>query len=109
MKNLLTSVPMQRRSLLKAGGALIINFNFQTASFGKNQSLVAGPPDPEQIDSWIAIHQDNSATVFIGFAELGQGCSTALLQVAAEELDLSMTQVSALPLNSGPTIPCACM
>lgn len=100
MKKILTSVPLKRRSLLKAGGALIINFNFQTASFGQNQSLAAGPPDPEQIDSWIAINQDNSATVFIGFAELGQGCSTALLQVAAEELDLSMTQVSTIGLDT---------
>ena len=100
MKKILTSVPLKRRSLLKAGGALIINFNFQTASFGQNQSLAAGPPDPEQIDSWIAIHQDNSATVFIGFAELGQGCSTALLQVAAEELDLSRSQVSTIGLDT---------
>src|SRR6056300_1265009 len=100
MKKILTSIPLKRRRLLKAGGALIINFNFQKASFGQNQSLLAGPPDPEQIDSWIAIHQDNSATVFIGFAELGQGCSTALLQVAAEELDLSMSQVSTIGLDT---------
>ena len=46
MKNLLTSVPMQRRSLLKAGGALIINFNFQTASFGQNQSLASRSTGP---------------------------------------------------------------
>ena len=42
--------------------------------------------DLRQIDTWLAIHSDNTATVYIGFAELGQGASTALLQVAAEEL-----------------------
>ncbi len=64
---------------------------------------MAGPPDPEQIDSWIAIHQDNTVTVYIGFAELGQGCSTALLQVAAEELDLSMAQINTTGLDTNIT------
>ena len=31
-----------------------------------------------ELDSWLAIHADNTATVYIGFAELGQGTSTAL-------------------------------
>src|SRR5437773_1247191 len=48
----------------------------------------------------ISIHADNTATVYIGFAELGQGASTALLQVAAEELDLDMTQVKTVQLDT---------
>jgi nicotinate dehydrogenase subunit B len=96
MKNKHSLFPIKRRELLKAGGALVINFGFIKSSTAQT----AGPPDPEQIDSWIAIHQDNTATVFIGFAELGQGCSTALLQVAAEELDLSMDQVRTAGLDT---------
>ncbi|HUG72262.1 MAG TPA: molybdopterin cofactor-binding domain-containing protein, partial [Steroidobacteraceae bacterium] len=49
---------------------------------------------------WLAIHADNPATLYIGFAELGQGATTALLQVAAEELDLAMTQIRAAPLDT---------
>ena len=49
----------------------------------------AGPPAAAQVDTWLAIHDDNTATLYLGFAELGQGATTALLQVAAEELDLS--------------------
>ncbi len=93
---------LSRRELLKAGGALIVGFNFLSGGL-RGQDLrvpVAGPPDPEQIDSWIAIHADNTATVYIGFAELGQGCSTALLQVAAEELDLDMDQVKSVGLDT---------
>ncbi len=82
-----------RRSLLKAGGTLIISFPFLPAAFAQARNPVAGPPDAKQIDSWIAIHSDNTATIYVGFVELGQGCSTALLQVAAEELDLSMDQI----------------
>jgi CO/xanthine dehydrogenase Mo-binding subunit len=62
--------------------------------------LAAGPPDARQIDTWLAIHQDNTATVYIGFAELGQGTSTALLQVAAEELDLDMSQLKSVGLDT---------
>ena len=100
MSNFRKLAPLKRRELLKAGGALVINFSIPSLAMAQGRSPVAGPPDPQQIDSWIAIHQDNTATVFIGFAELGQGCSTALLQVAAEELDLSMAQVRTVGLDT---------
>jgi CO/xanthine dehydrogenase Mo-binding subunit len=88
-------LPMKRRDLLKAGGALVVSFQMPCLAFAQStRSPQAGPPDPQQIDSWIAIHQDNTATVYIGFVELGQGASTALQQVAAEELNLSMAQIS---------------
>jgi len=93
-------LPIRRRDLLKGSGALVVSFAFHPVVSAQSRSPVAGPPDPEQIDSWIAIHNDNTATVYIGFAELGQGCSTALLQVAAEELDLAMNQVSTVGLDT---------
>ncbi len=64
---------------------------------------VAGPPDPKQIDTWLAIHADNTATVYIGYVELGQGSTTSLLQIAAEELDLDMSQVSTIRLDTNIT------
>jgi nicotinate dehydrogenase subunit B len=101
MKMLQTPFTLSRRELLKTGGALVVGFNFMPLSYGQAQRApVAGPPDAQQIDSWIAIHADNTATVFIGFAELGQGCSTALLQIAAEELDLGMNQVKTVGLDT---------
>ena len=100
MNGIESALPIRRRALLKAGGALVVGFAFAPARGQNGRAAEAGPPDPQQIDSWIAIHADNSATVYIGFAELGQGCSTALLQVAAEELDLSMEQVSSVGLDT---------
>ena len=67
------------------------------------RGTVAGPPDPKQVDTWLAIHADNTATVYIGFAELGQGNSTALLQVAAEELDMDMSQLKTVRLDTNVT------
>ena len=57
------------------------------------RGFVSGPPDPGQVDSYIAIHPDNTATLYTGYVELGQGGPTALRQVAAEELDLDLDQV----------------
>lgn len=94
----MTHVTLSRRQLLQAGGTLVVGFPFLAQA--QTRAVQAGPPPADQIDSWIAIHADNTATVFIGFAELGQGCSTALLQVAAEELDLGMDQVRSVGLDT---------
>jgi nicotinate dehydrogenase subunit B len=92
-----------RRDFLKTGGALIIGFSLRHSLQAEDRGAVAGPPDAKQIDTWLAIHADNTATVYIGFAELGQGNSTALLQVAAEELDLDMSQVKTVQLDTNVT------
>ena len=95
-----------RRDFLKAGGALVVGFRLQDILLGQEapqRGAVAGPPDPKQVDTWLAIHADNTATVYIGFAELGQGNSTALLQVAAEELDLDMNQLKSVRLDTNVT------
>ena len=59
-----------------------------------------GPPDATQVDTWLVIHADNTARLYMGFAELGQGATTALLQVAAEELSMDMDQILAAPLDT---------
>lgn len=98
-----------RREFLKAGGALIVGFNLSEALFGQSRidrasrAPAPGPPDAKQIDTWLAIHADNTATIFIGFAELGQGNSTALLQIAAEELDMDMGQLKTVRLDTSIT------
>jgi nicotinate dehydrogenase subunit B len=61
---------------------------------------VPGPPDPTQIDSWLQVNPDNSVTLFQGWAELGQGTPTAVRMIAAEELGLSMDQVTAAQLDT---------
>ena len=105
----LLSLP--RREFLKTGGALVIGWSLRgtMAETGAAQDVgaprggVAGPPDPKQIDTWLAIHSDNTATVYIGYVELGQGSTTSLLQIAAEELDLDMSQVRTVGLDTNIT------
>jgi CO/xanthine dehydrogenase Mo-binding subunit len=105
MKPDAATLKFPRRDLLKAGGALLIGFAIRGTARGQGPegvAMVTGPdqPDPNRLDTWIAIHADNTATIFIGFVELGQGCTTALLQMAAEELDLTMSQVKSIRLES---------
>jgi nicotinate dehydrogenase subunit B len=107
--NDLAELSLSRRGLLKAGGALIVGFSMGGAIVGEAEAsvpargMIAGPPDPNQIDTWLAIHADNTATLYMGYAELGQGTTTALPQVAAEELDLDIDQISSVQLDTNIT------
>ncbi|MGH9646456.1 MAG: molybdopterin cofactor-binding domain-containing protein [Bryobacteraceae bacterium] len=94
---------MIRREFLKSGGALVVGFSLRDTLAAQERGAKAGPPDARQVDTWLAIHADNTATVYIGFAELGQGASTALLQIAAEELDLDMSQIKTVRLDTNVT------
>jgi nicotinate dehydrogenase subunit B len=98
---------LSRRHFLK-GGALIVGFNIAAPLTNPllnslSTSAAAATPDPELLDSWIAVHADNTATVFMGKVELGQGTTTGMLQIAAEELDLAMSQVSAARIDTNVT------
>src|SRR5262249_50341814 len=61
-------LPFSRRDLLKGGGALIIGFSLSgvLAPAIAARGDVAGPPDPNTVDTWIAIHADNTASVYFG-------------------------------------------
>src|SRR5262249_11435687 len=88
-----------RRDFMKTSGALIVGFSLGDSLLGQT-ATPARSLDLKQVDTWLAMHADNTATVYIGFAELGQGASTALLQVAAEELDLDLSQVKSVQLDT---------
>ncbi|HEY7245697.1 MAG TPA: molybdopterin cofactor-binding domain-containing protein [Xanthobacteraceae bacterium] len=100
-----TRLPFSRRSLLKAGGVLVVGFNMGgTASPAPAaRGDGAGPPDPSAIDSWIAVHSDNTATIYFGKGEFGQGNTTGLLQIAGEELDLDISQLKWVRLDTNVT------
>ena len=92
---------LDRRQVL-AGGGLLVAFGFSARTFAQlagGGEGSAGPPvrrpdlpgslkTTPELDASIRILPNGRVTVFSGKAELGQGIRTALLQVAAEELDL---------------------
>jgi nicotinate dehydrogenase subunit B len=99
-----------RRDFLKTGGALVIGLSLgndaiaQAGQGGaRGGAAPANQPDARQIDTWLAIHSDETATLYIGFAELGQGTTTALPQIAAEELDLDVDRINTVHLDTDVT------
>ncbi len=55
------------------------------------------------LDDWLRINDDETITVFSGKVELGQGIKTALAQIAAEELDVSLARMRVLTADTSIT------
>src|SRR2546421_7379626 len=94
---------LARREFLKTTtGALVVGLGARHTAIAQVQTggtpplergVKSGPPDPAEVDSYLAVHPNNTATLFAGYVDLGQGGPTALRQIAAEELDLEFGQV----------------
>lgn len=55
------------------------------------------------LDAWIRLDPTGRVTVFTGKAELGQGIRSALIQVAAEELDIPPAAIDMITADTGRT------
>jgi nicotinate dehydrogenase subunit B len=87
-----------RRDLFKNAGWLVVGFAAAGTSpltrLANAQSPAAptGPyPDVDfhQLDSWIVIRPDNSATFYVGKTDCGQGTGTSFRQLMSDELDIA--------------------
>jgi nicotinate dehydrogenase subunit B len=93
-----------RREFLKTSGRLVVGFTAAAhaaplVSLAGAQAQGAGPyPDPDfrQLDSWIVIHQDNTATFYVGKTDLGQGTGTAFRQIMSDELDMAFERTTCI-------------
>ncbi|WP_204331768.1 molybdopterin cofactor-binding domain-containing protein [Geodermatophilus sabuli] len=69
--------------------------------------VVAGAALPRDVvvnpslATWVGVGDDGAIEIRVGKVELGQGIVTALAQVAAEELDVPVSQLRMLPANTG--------
>jgi nicotinate dehydrogenase subunit B len=87
-----------RRDFLKASGLFVLSFSGPArtlAAFGDDPT--AAPyvdPDFRQLDSWIVIHPDSTATFYVGKTDGGQGTGTAYRQLMCDELDLGFDKSS---------------
>jgi len=94
---------MSRRNFLASSGALVVSVSIATIPGARalaqvaNAAAGAGPyPDPDfrQLDTWIVIHPDNTATFFVGKTDGGQGTGTAFRQMMSDELDIAYDKTS---------------
>lgn len=87
------STAMARMVLADEGAAVQVSRQYETLA----GSLKTNP----YLDAWIRIAPDNQVTVCTGKVELGTGVRTALLQVAAEELQMAPAQITFLTADTG--------
>jgi CO/xanthine dehydrogenase Mo-binding subunit len=90
---------LSRRSFLASSGAVVVSVAIGGVPGGRAlaQAVGAGPyPDPDflQLDTWIVIHPDNTATFFVGKTDGGQGTGTAFRQMMCDELDIAYDATS---------------
>jgi CO/xanthine dehydrogenase Mo-binding subunit len=113
MTHALNTHEFSRKSFLRGSGALALGLatggvanasNNPTAVSRTHLGIQPGPPDPAQVDSWLQVNPDNTVTLFHGWTEMGQGSPTAIRQIAAEELGLSLDQVTAAQLDTNVSV-----
>jgi nicotinate dehydrogenase subunit B len=102
-----------RRALLAAGGALIVSFALTSKGARAQQASAPAvdspPPLPgslktsPMLDAWISINADGRVTIFTGKAELGQGIKTALMQIAAEQLNVPAVSITMITSDTDRT------
>ncbi len=68
----------------------------QVPAAAVSPSLLAQP----KLDAWLRVNADETVTIFSGKVELGQGIKTALAQIAADELDLSLQRIRVLTADT---------
>lgn len=87
-----------RRTVLKSGGALVVSFSFA----GPIAQALAQGPVPEkplvltEVDSFLSIDAKGMVTIYSGKIDFGTGVRTALMQIAADELDVPFTSVKVI-------------
>lgn len=96
-----------RRDFIKHSGSLVIGFQMLPML---EPVLADGPSNPHSvagngrtIDSWLQFDSEGMLTVITGKMELGQGIRTALMQMAAEELDVPMDKVRIIIADTAQT------
>ena len=100
------NAPILPRRVVLKGGALAVWFSLGCAARAHAQAAPRLPGDltvAPLLDAWIRIDADGRVTVFTGKAELGQGIRTALLQVAAEQLDLDPARITLITADTDRT------
>ena len=98
------SATPSRREFLRTSGRLVVGVSAATvvgpfvAGAGAQDAARGLYPDPDyhQLDSWIVIHEDNTATFYVGKTDCGQGTGTAFRQLMSDELDIAYDKTTCI-------------
>jgi CO/xanthine dehydrogenase Mo-binding subunit len=98
-----------RRDFLKSAGLLVVSFASGTQANGQSSTATQAPgiyPDPDfhELDSWIVIHENNTATFYVGKTDCGQGTGTSFRQLMSDELDIAYDQTTCIMGSTDNTV-----
>ncbi|HZZ31932.1 MAG TPA: molybdopterin cofactor-binding domain-containing protein [Phenylobacterium sp.] len=93
----MNAIPLSRRALvfcgLSATGALVIGVPADARAAMQPPVMADGTNPSQEMTAFLVIEPDNTVTVRVPHAEMGQGTSTALAMLVAEELDCNWAKV----------------
>lgn len=99
-----------RRHFLRQGTAVTVAFAFAPLLDAAAQGTGTVPPalpgslgTNRQLDAWLAVNPDGTVTVLTGKVEFGQGITTALAQIVADELDVDLARIAIISGNTSRT------
>lgn len=91
------NIQTHRRNFLKGAGALIVSFSVSGSHPASAQGVpTAKTVSPDEVDGFLKIGHDGAVTLYSGKVDLGTGVRTAMTQIVAEELDVSLSAVSVI-------------
>jgi isoquinoline 1-oxidoreductase beta subunit len=88
------SGPLSRRGFLHSSAGLTFALTLPTALFARPAAALADDATPGAIGAWVTISPDGAIVMAIPVCEMGQGSSTGLAMVFAEEMDAEWSRVS---------------
>jgi nicotinate dehydrogenase subunit B len=100
----MTAPPVSRRRFNQSVGALTITFSMTPlARAAEPVTLPESLATNRNLDAWLRINPDGTFTVFTGKVELGQGILTALRQIAADELGVTLARIKMISADTAQT------
>ena len=96
-----------RRQFIKKIGSVSIAFAIAEPVYVIGQDFSVETPEnrlnKEKVNSWLEVLENGRVRIFTGKLELGQGIRTAIMQMAAEELDASLDFIEVNMAETGVT------
>jgi nicotinate dehydrogenase subunit B len=97
-----------RRDFLKSAGLLVVSFASGTQANAQSTAAQTPGPYPDidfhSLDSWIVIHDNNTATFYVGKTDCGQGTGTSFRQLMSDELDIAFDQTTCIMGSTDNTV-----
>jgi nicotinate dehydrogenase subunit B len=101
---------LSRRTFLQTSGFLLVSVAAKGPLGSLTGAAAAQPPGPypdpdfRQLDSWIVIHEDNTATFYVGKTDCGQGTGTSFRQMMSDELDIAYEKTTCVMGSTDNTV-----